>query len=109
MNIQHYKLLLVEIKDAVSTGIGDYLTTIHKQMLLHFFSGPGFNAYSIEILINVMQNEVLFSEAEAIQTKFPATANWHGGYGKNIEIDLFPRFSCKNRNKDIKEMIKSMG
>ena len=42
-----------------------------------------------------MQNEVLFLEAEAIQTKFAATANWHGGYGKNIEIDLFPRFSCK--------------
>ena len=105
LNILHYYLLLVDIKDAVSTGNGAYLATIHKQMLLHFFSSPGFNAYAIEMLINVIQNEVLLSEAEAHQSKFAATANWHGGHGKNVEIDLFQ----ENRNRDIKEMIKSMG
>lgn len=57
------------------------------------------------MLTNVMQNEVLLSEAEAHQSKFAATANWHGGYGKNVEIDLFQ----ENRNRDIKEVIKSMG
>ena len=104
VNILHYYLLLVDIKDAVSTGDGDYLVTIHKQMFLHFFSSPGFNAYAIEMLTNATQNEVL-SEAEAHQSKFAATANWHGGYGKNVEIDLFQ----ENRNRDIKEVIKSMG
>ena len=34
-----------------------------------------------------------------------ATVNWSGGYGKNVEIDLFQ----ENRNKDMKSMIKSMG
>jgi hypothetical protein len=94
VNILHYYLLLVDIKDAVSTGNSDYLATLHKHMLLHFFSS-GFNAYAIEMLTNVMQNEVLLSEAEAHQTKFAATANWHGGYGKNVEIDLFQ----ENRNR----------
>ena len=84
----------MDIKDAVSTGNSDYLATLHKHMLLHFFSS-GFNAYAIEMLTNVMQNEVLLSEAEAHQTKFAATANWHGGYGKNVEIDLFQ----ENRNR----------
>ena len=51
-----------------------------------------------------MRNEVL-SEAEAHQTKFAATANWQGGYGKNIEIDLFQ----ENKNRDIKEMISRWG
>ena len=55
VNILLYYLLLMDIKDAVSTGNGNYLATIHKQMLFHFFSSPGFN---------VMQNEVLLSEAE---------------------------------------------
>ena len=74
-------------------------------MLLHFFSSPGFSAYAIEMLINVIQNEVLLSEAKAHPSMFAAAANWRGGYSKNVKIDLFQ----ENRNRDIKEMIKSMG
>lgn len=34
-----------------------------------------------------------------------STANWKGGAGKNIEIDLLQ----ENRNKDVKKSIKAMG
>ena len=73
-------LIITDVKDAVSTGNGNYLATLHKQLLVNFFFTPGFNAYAIEMLVNIIQNEVLLSEAEAHQCKLAAIANWHGGY-----------------------------
>ena len=74
-------------------------------MLLLFKSTPGFSSYAIEMLINIIQNEVFLSEAEAHQCIWSATVNWQGGIGKNIEIDILQ----ENRNRDIKKQIKSMG
>jgi hypothetical protein len=57
------------------------------------------------MLINILQCNVLLSEAEAFCCKWAATVNWKGGAGKNIEIDLFQ----ENRNAEMKKLIKSMG
>ena len=104
-NVLKSHLVLADMKDAVATGNGDYLTVLRKQLLLHFFSTPGFNNYAIEMFINILQCEVLLSEAEAHACKWAATVNWKGGPRNNIEIDLFQ----ENRNYEIKKLIKSMG
>ena len=62
-----YFFILIDFKDAVKEGNGERLATLHKQMLPHFKSTPGFNSYAIEMLINIIQNEVFLSEAEAHQ------------------------------------------
>lgn len=98
-------LLLADFKDAVASGNGEHLSVIRKQLLVHFFSTSGFNEFAIEMLINIVQCQVLLSEAEAHHCKWSATVNWHGGAGKNIEIDLFQ----ENRNSDMKKLIQSMG
>ena len=61
---------------------------LYKILLLHFKALPGFKSYAIETLVNIIQNEVSLSEAEAHQCKWAATVNWKGGAGKNIEIHL---------------------
>ena len=111
-NVCHYSvnlvksfMILADIKDAVATGNGQHLSVLHKQLLVHFFSASGFNEYAIEMLVNIMQHQILLSPAQAHQCMWAATVNWSGGYGKNVEIDLFQ----ENRNKDMKAMIKSMG
>ena len=98
-------LILADFKDAVSTGNGDHLLILRKQLLIHFFSTPGFNEFAIEMLINILQCEVLLSKSEAKRCKWAATVNWKGGSGKNIEIDLFQ----ENQNCEMKKLIKSMG
>ena len=105
INILKSYLLLADIKDAVATGNGEYLTIIRKQLLVHFFATPGFNEFAIEMLINILQCHVLLSQAEAHRCKWAATVNWNGGAGKNIEIDLFQ----ENRNCEMKKLIKAMG
>ena len=85
-----------------ATNDGDVL---RKQLLVHFFSTPGYNEFAIEMLINILQCQVLLTEAEAHQCKWAATVNWNGGSGKNIEIDLFQ----ENQNSEMKKLIKSMG
>ena len=100
-----YFFILIDVKDAVKEGNGERLATLHKYMLPQFKSTPGFNSYAIEMLINIIQNEVFLSEAEAHQCIWSATVNWQGGIGKSIEIDIFQ----ENRNRDIKKQIKSMG
>ena len=97
--------MLADIKDAVATGNGEYLSVLRKQLLAHFFSTSGFNEYSIEMFINILQCHVLLSQAEAHHCKWAATVNWKGGAGKNIEIDLFQ----ENRNCEMKKLINSMG
>ena len=49
-----YFFILHDIKDAVHEGNGERLATLHKQLLLHFKSVPGFNTYAIEMLINIV-------------------------------------------------------
>ena len=100
-----YFFILLDFKDAVREGHGERLATLHKVLLPYFKSLPGFNAYGIEMLISVIQNDVFLSEAEAHHCMWASTANWNGGVGKNIEIDLLQ----ENRNKDIKKSIKTMG
>ncbi|CAB3996161.1 Hypothetical predicted protein, partial [Paramuricea clavata] len=94
-------MVLADFKNAVSTGNGEYISILRK----HFFATPGFNEFSIEMLINILQCEVLLSEAEAHCCKWAATVNWKGGVGRNIEIDLFQ----ENRNCEMKKLIRSMG
>lgn len=97
--------LVADIKDAVNKGNGERINQIHKQLLHHFKTDPGYNAYGIEMFINIVQNEVLLSEKEAYQCIWVETASWTGGEGKNLEIDLMK----ENRNRDLKKLIKSMG
>ena len=105
VNLLNSFMLLADFKDAVASGNGQYLSVLHKQLLVHFYSATGFNEYAIEMLINIMQTEILLSPAEAHRCMWAATVNWSGGPQKNVEIDLFQEV----RNKDMKTMIKSMG
>ena len=103
--ILKYFFLLLDFKDAVREGNGERLATLHKVLVQHFKSFPGFNAYAIEMLISIVQNEVFLTDAEAHNCAWASTANWTGGPGRNIEIDLLQ----ENRNKDLKKQIKLMG
>ncbi|XP_028403253.1 uncharacterized protein LOC114525978 [Dendronephthya gigantea] len=105
VNILKSFMLLADFKNAVSSGNGEYISILRKQLLTHFFATPGFNEFAIEMLINIFQGEVLLSEAEAHRCKWAATVNWRGGIGRNIEIDLFQ----ENRNCEMKKLIRSMG
>lgn len=98
-------MLLSDFRDSVATGNGKHLSVIRKQLLVHFFSTSGFNEFAIEMLINILQSEVLLSEAEAYHCQWAATVNWNGGAGKNIEIDLFQ----ENMNSEMKKLVRSMG
>ena len=104
LNLLRSYMILLDYKDAVSSGNGEHLALIHKQMIPYFFS-VSYNAYAIEMLVCTMQNEVTLSSAEAHHCKLAALANWKGGKNKNIEIDLLQ----ENRNRDLKGLIKSMG
>ena len=98
-------MLLADIKDAVATGNGQHLSILRKQLLVHFFVTGGFNEFAIEMLVNILQTQVLLSEAEAYHCQWAVTVNWKGGAGHNIEIDLFQ----ENMNSDMKKLIRSMG
>ena len=100
-----YYFIFNDFKDAAREGNGERLATLHKQSILHFKALPGFSAYAIEMMISIVQNEALLSEAESQHCMWVPTTNWKGGHGKNIEIDLLQ----ENRNKDIKKSIKGMG
>ena len=105
LRLLQYFFIMTDIKDAVKEGNGLRLHQIHKQLLHHFKSDSGYNVYAIEMFINIIQNEVLLSKQEAQQCIWSATANWPGGKGRNIKIDLLQ----ENRNKDLKNLIKEMG
>jgi hypothetical protein len=98
-------LILASYKDAVKSGNGSFIATLHKELLLHFHSHSSFNVYAIEMMISIVQNEILLSPAQAHHCNWASTANWKGGKDHNIEIDLLQ----ENRNKDLKDFIKSMG
>ena len=105
LSLLRYFFVIKDFKDAVREGNGRQLLILHKQLLQHFKSVPGFNSYAIEMLISIIQSEVFLSQAESHQIMWSATVNWKGGSGKNIEIDLLQ----ENRNKDLKNLIKGMG
>lgn len=100
-----YYFLIADLKDAVREGNGYRINQLHKQLLHHFKTDPGYNAYGIEMFISIMQNEILLTEEEAYRCTWAATPNWTGGKGKNLEIDLMQ----ENRNRDLKKLIKNMG
>jgi hypothetical protein len=100
-----YYFLFIDIKDAVREGDGERIATLHKELLHHFKSDSGYNAYAIEMLTSIVQIEVFLSEKEACKCKWASTANWKGGVGNNIEADLLQ----ENVNRDFKKAIKGMG
>ena len=87
-NILQYFLEFEDYCDAVREGDGKRMAQIHKDFLLYFKTDRSFNAYAIEMMINVAQNEVLLSEQEAHRAIWSQTVNWNGGEGKNVEADL---------------------
>ena len=76
-----YYFILLDFKDAVREGNGERLATLHKLLVPHFKSLPGFNAYAIEMMISVVQNDIFLSEAEVHQCMWASTASWKGGWG----------------------------
>ena len=105
LNLLRHFIILADLRDAVREGHGEHLATLSKLLLLHFKSHKGFNTYSIEMLLNIVQNEVFLSERQASQCKWAATSNWKGGPGKNIEIYLMQ----EKTNHIQKKLIKTMG
>ena len=105
LSLLRYFFIFADFKDAVREGNGEQILILHKQLLHHFMSIPGFNAYAIEMLISIIQSKIFLSQAESHQITWAATVNWKGGSAKNIEIDLLQ----ENRNKDLKNLIKGMG
>lgn len=53
-----YYFILLDFKNALSVGSSQRLATLHKLLVPHLKSLPGFNAYAIEMMISVIQNEV---------------------------------------------------
>ena len=104
-NILQYFFVLEDYRDAVREGDGQRMAQIHKDFLLYFKTESSYNAYAIEMLVNVAQNDVLLSEREAHQAIWSQTVNWKGGEAKNVEADLMQ----ENRNNDHKTGIKAMG
>ena len=49
---------MVSTSSSVSTGNGEYISILRKQLLTHFFATPGFNEFAIKMLINILQCEV---------------------------------------------------
>ena len=49
LSLLRYFFIFAAFKDAVREGNGEQLLILHKQLLHHFKSIPGFNAYAIEI------------------------------------------------------------
>lgn len=87
-NILQYFFVLEDYRDAVKEGDGKKMAQIHKDFLLYFKTDRSFNAYAIEIMVNIAQNEVLLSEQEAHWAIWSQTGNWRGGKGKKIILRL---------------------
>ena len=67
LSLLKFYFIMVDFKDAVKEGNGKHLSILHKQLLHHFKSVPGFNAYAIETLVSIIQTDVLLSQAESNQ------------------------------------------
>ena len=62
--LQYFLLLKPDYCDAVREGDGKRMAQIHKDFLLYFKTDSSFNAYGLEMMVNVAQNEILLSERE---------------------------------------------
>ena len=68
-SLQILKILLLLVMESTCLSLGN-------SCWVHFLSHSGFNEFSIEMFINVLQCNVLLSEAEAKRCKWAATVNW---------------------------------
>ena len=91
INILKSFLLLADIKDAVATGNGEYLSVLRKQLLMHFFSTSGFNEFAIEMFINILQTKVLLSEAEAHRCKWLLLLIGKAVLGRTLKLTYFKK------------------
>lgn len=97
--------ILESIRESVKLGDGGRLAVLRKVLLKHFKSHSGHNAYAIEMLISILQDEVFLTKRQAHQTRWASTVNWEGGAKGSIEIDLLE----ENLNRELKKSIKGMG
>ena len=93
------------MRESVKLGDGDRLAVLRKVLLKHFKSHSGHNAYAIEMLISILQDEVFLAKRQAHQTRWASNVNFKGGAKNNIEIDLLQ----ENLNRELKKSIKGMG
>ena len=56
VNLLKCFILLADIKDAVATGNGEHMSTLRKQLPIHFFATARFNEFSIEMFLNILQS-----------------------------------------------------
>ena len=63
-NILQYFFVLEDYCDAVRERDGKRMAEIRKDFLLFFKMDWSFNAYAIEMMVKISQNEVLLSEQE---------------------------------------------
>lgn len=105
-NVLQYFFVLEDYRDAVKEGDGERMAQIHKDFL-YFKTDRSFNAYAIEMMVNIAQNEVLLSEQEAHRALWSQTVNWKGGKEKNIEADLMQE--NRNQNDGCQQDNKSSG
>lgn len=75
--------ILESIRESVKLGDGGRLAVLRKVLLKHFKSHSGHNAYAIEMLISILQDEVFLTKRQAHQTRWASTVNCQlGGRGK---------------------------
>ena len=79
------------------------MAQIQKDFLLYFKTDRSFNAYAIEMMVNVLQNEVLLSEQEAHRAKWSQTVNYKGGESKNVEADLIQENQTMSTKQELKQ------
>ena len=110
--VREYSLCLLELyfffeslRESVKSDDCDRLAILRKVLLKLFKSPSGHNAYAVETLISILQDEVVLTKRQAHQTRWASIANWKGRARNNIEIDLLQ----ENINRELKKSIKGMG
>ena len=110
--VREYSLCLLKLyfllgspRESVKSGDCDQLAILRTVLLKLFKSHSRHNAYAIEMLISILQDEVFLTQRQAHQTSWASIANWKGGARNNIEIDLLQ----ENINSELKKSIKGMG
>ena len=90
-----YYLILLDYKDAVKQGNGERLPTLHKVLLPYFKSLPAFNAYAIEMLISVMQNEIFLSNSEAFHCKWAYSQLERRFWKKTLRMTYYKKIAIR--------------
>ena len=78
-NILQYFFTVEDHHAAVREGGGKSMTQIHKDYLLYLKTDSSFTAYSLEVMVDVAQNEILLPEREVQHAIWSQTVNWNGG------------------------------